>query len=88
MLFQFMSSNEPYFMEMMGYLQGQDKAWRKHFQERVEEAHSPVTQQWRSILDPHRARRRVRAVSGEEDDDGRKEERYEERDETHADQSE
>ena len=37
LLSQFVSRNEPYFKEMMGYLQGQDKAWRKHFQERVEE---------------------------------------------------
>ena len=37
LLSQFVSRNEPYFMEMMGYLLGQDKAWRKHFQERVEE---------------------------------------------------
>ena len=37
LLTEFISRNEPYFQEMLGYLQGQDKAWRKHFQERVEE---------------------------------------------------
>ena len=37
LLQEFVTRNEPYFKEMLGYLQGQDKAWRKHFQERVEE---------------------------------------------------
>ena len=37
-LLEFVSRNEPYFKEMYGYLRpGQDFAWRRHFQERVEE---------------------------------------------------
>ena len=44
LLLEFVTRNEPYFKEMLGYLQGKDKAWRQHFQERVEEVWSWMKQ--------------------------------------------